>query len=104
MEQKEQPGTNGDQICDQCTRHGQYCVWLPEGVWQKSCDHCAALKMVCTISGIRVSKKKSQVEVELEAELEGSGTRGVETSGFLCLGGDPGAPKGAEWGPKKDSP
>jgi len=73
--------------------------------------------MVCTISGIRVSKqkqwetvekgkpkKKSQVEVELEAELEGSGTRGVETSGFLCLGGDPGAPKGAEWGPKKDSP
>ena len=73
--------------------------------------------MVCTISGIRVSKqkqwetvekgkpkKKSQVEVELEAELEGSGTRGVETSGFLCLGGDPGAPEGEKWVLEKDCP
>jgi len=47
-----------------------------------------AQKMVCTISGVRVSKqkhrepvekgrpqKKSQVEVELEAESEESGTR-----------------------------
>src|SRR5882724_11860505 len=89
MEQKEQPGTNGDQICNQCTRHGLYCIWPPEGVQQKLCDYCAAQKMVCTVSRVRVSKwkqwelvekgkpkKKSWVEVELEAELEGSGTRG----------------------------
>jgi len=66
-------------------------MWPPEGVQQKSCDHCVAQKMVCTVSSIRVSnwkwrdqsggegswpKKKSWVEVESEAESEGSGTGG----------------------------
>jgi len=59
-----------------------------EGICQKSCDHCAAQKMVCTIAGIWVSnqkwwerlgeglqpRKKSQVEVESDAQSEGSGT------------------------------
>ena len=30
--------------------------------------------------------------------------QGVETRGFLCIGRDPGAPKGAEWVPEEDSP
>jgi|SRR5882724_3198668 len=65
-------------------------MWLPEGVQQKSCDHCAAQKMVCTSAGIWVSNwkwqdwsgegscpnKKSWVEVGSDAELEGSGTGG----------------------------
>jgi len=29
---------------------------------------------------------------------------GVETRGFLHLGGDPGAPIGAKWVPEEDSP
>src|SRR5882724_6008331 len=68
-----------------------YCIWPPEGIRQKCCDHCAAHKMVCTIGGIQVSnrkwwdwsgeerlwsKKKSWVEVEAEAELERSRTGG----------------------------
>ena len=66
--------------------------------------------MVCTISGIQVSKqkrqelvekgkpkKKSWVEVEVEAESEGSGTGGWKQEVSFALVG--GAPKGAEWIP-----
>jgi len=66
-------------------------MWPPEGIQQKSCDHCAGQKMVCTVGGIQVSnqkwqdqsggeglwpKKKSWVEVGSDAESEGSGTGG----------------------------
>jgi len=82
-------------------------MWLPEGVQQKLCDHCAAQKMVCTVNGIWVSnwkqrdqsggvglwpKKRSQVEVGLDVGSEKTGTGGwrqevssalVEISGLL---------------------
>src|SRR5882724_11335358 len=62
----------------------------PQGIHQKSCDHCAGQKMVCTVRGIQVSKqkqwdwsgegsqpkKKSWVEVGSDAEFEKSGTGG----------------------------
>ena len=65
-------------------------MWPPEGGWQKSCNHCTSQKMVCTIARTWVSnhkwqvklgaegswpKKKSWVEVGLDVESEGSGTR-----------------------------
>jgi len=66
-------------------------MWLPEVVRQKSCNHCVGQKMVCTVKRIWVSnqkwqdqsggegsqpEKKSQVEVGLDAESEGTGTMG----------------------------
>jgi len=84
--------------------------WGPMGTGRglpKSCDHCTAQKMVCTIAGIWVfnwkqqdksggegsqPKKNSWVEVELDAESVGSGIGGwrqevssalVEISGLL---------------------
>jgi len=94
-------------------------MWPPEGVWQKSCDHCAAQKMVCTVTRIWVSnwkwqdqsggegswpKKKIQVEVGSDAELERSRTGGWRQGVSTCLGGDQGALKGAEWIPEEDFP
>ena len=43
------------------------------------------------------------MEVGSEAESEKSGTR-LETRSLLCLGGNPGAPKGAKLLLEKDSP
>ena len=37
-----------------------YCLWPPEGVRQKSCDHFPAQKIVCAVDGIRVSNQKQQ--------------------------------------------
>jgi len=89
--------TNGDWICDWCQFHGLYCLWLPEGVHQKTCDPCAAWKSTCTIQGERVSKrkwwewsgaecswlqKKSWAEVESDVELEGSRTGGWKAQGL----------------------
>ena len=90
LRQREQPGTNGDWVCDWYEQHSQYCMWPPKGVCQKSCDHCACQKMVCTVGGVRVSKwkqwdqsgegsqpkKRNWVEVVLDAESERSGTGG----------------------------
>ena len=83
-----------------------YCIWLPEGVRQKSCDQCVAQKIPCTIDGIRVSNrkrwdrsggegskpwKKSRVEVE-ESELESDGSgedrwrvQGLQSIAFRLL-------------------
>src|SRR5882724_12150967 len=91
MRQQEEPGTNGDRVCDWCQWHSQYCMWLPEGVHQKSCNHCTVQSIVCTVDGIQVSnqkqrdrlgavgswpKKRSQVEVGSDAESEKTGTGG----------------------------
>ena len=84
-----------------------YCVWLPEGECQESCDQCMALKIQCAIDGIWVSnrkwqdrlgeegsrpRKKSRVEVE-ESELESDGSgedgwrvRGLQSIAFSLLG------------------
>src|SRR5882724_6340221 len=98
-------GTNGDQACDRCLWHRQYCVWPAEGAHQKSCDHCSLHKVVCTVSGgvqgcnwktkgsARKGKrglKRAQVE-ESEAESEGSGkdrwrARGLQSIAFGLLG------------------
>ena len=64
-----------------------YCLWLLEGIWQKSCENCTAQKIPCTVDGVWVSnwkhrsraegfqpQKKSRVEVE-ESELELDGSR-----------------------------
>jgi len=51
-------GTNGDQLCNWCKHHSLYCLWPPESVHQKSCNHCAARKMVCLVQGEWVSKRK----------------------------------------------
>ena len=66
-------------------------MWLPEGVHQKSCNHCTVQSIVCTVDGIQVSnqkqrdrlgavgswpKKRSQVEVGSDVESVKSGTRG----------------------------
>src|SRR5882724_7867613 len=84
--QVEQSGTNGERSCDWCQQHQMYCVWLPEGVHQKSCDQCMAQKIPCVVAGVRVSnwkrrdrsetggsrrRKKSRVEVESEGDLNG---------------------------------
>jgi len=65
-------------------------MWPPEGVCQKSCDHCAGQKMVCTVGGVQVPNGNSRIgqeerghsprkragRVGSDVELEGSGTRG----------------------------
>src|SRR5882724_10001684 len=74
--QVEQLGTNGDRVCDRCCWHRSYCLWPPEGVCQKSCNHCAAQKIICTVDGDWVAnwkwrdhpeglrpQKKGQVEI-----------------------------------------
>src|SRR5882724_1101484 len=92
QKQVEQPGTNGEWSCDRYLQHRSYCIWPLEGVRQKSCDQCAAQKIVCTVSGVRVSnrkrrdrsgpegsrpQKKSRVEVEeSDAESDWSGLGG----------------------------
>ena len=96
--QREQPRTNGDQVCNQCEQYASYCIWLPEGVCQKLCDWCAVQKIICTISMVWVSKwkcwepvekrrpwKKSQVKEESEVESEGSGTRGLRQEASSAL-------------------
>jgi len=97
LKQVEQLGTKGDWVCNQCQWHNSYCVWPPEGVHQKSCNQCAAQKIVCTVAGMWVSnrkwwdqsgaeglqpQKKSQVEVESEAESEWSGLGGRKDQGW----------------------
>jgi len=89
--------TNGEHICNQCQCHGFYCLWPPEGAFQKTCDPCAVWKSPCTIQGVQVSnwkqweqsgaegsrpQKKSQVEVEEDAELDGSGAGGWKVWGL----------------------
>jgi len=74
-----------------------YCVWPPEGVCQKNCDQCTAQKIPCTVDGIQVSNqkqwdrteaegsqpwKRSQVEVESDAESEWSGLGGRKDQGW----------------------
>ena len=103
----DQSGTNGDRSCNRCRQHQLYCIWPPEGVRQKSCDHCVGQKLPCTIDGIQVSnrkrwdrsreegsrpQKKSRVEVE-ESELESDGSgedgwrvRGLQSIAFGLLG------------------
>src|SRR5882724_6652446 len=56
--QVEQSGTNGERSCDRCLWHRSYCIWPLEGVRQKSCDQCAAQKIVCTVTGVQVSNRK----------------------------------------------
>src|SRR5882724_2465082 len=82
-----------------------YCLWPPEGIRQKSCDHCAAQKSPCVVDGVWVSnwkhrsraegsrpQKRSRVEVEeLELESYGSGedrwrARGLQAITFGLLG------------------
>ena len=89
-------GTNGDQVCDRCHRHRSYCLWPLEGVRKKSCDHCSGQKLICTIDGERVSKrkwqdraegsrprKKSRVEVEdSDGESDWSGLGGRKDRGW----------------------
>ena len=41
-----------EQSCDPCLRHRSYCIWPLEGVRQKSCDQCAAQKIVCTVARV----------------------------------------------------
>ena len=82
-----------------------YCLWPPEGVRQKSCNHCAVQKIPCTVDGVQVSNRKhwsraegswpwkrGRVEVE-ESELESDGSRedgwrawGLQAIAFGLLG------------------
>jgi len=82
-----------------------YCLWPPEGIQQKSCDHCTAQKIPCMVDSIWVSNwkhqsrpegswpwKRSRVEVE-ESELESDGSRedgwrawGLQAIAFGLLG------------------
>src|SRR5882724_5765733 len=63
-----------------------YCLWPPEGIWQKTCDHCTVQKIPCMVDSVWVSnqkhwsraegsrpQKRSRVEVE-ESELESDGS------------------------------
>jgi len=37
-------------------------VWPPEGICQKSCNHCAAQKIMCMVNGVQVSNWKQRIE------------------------------------------
>ena len=89
--------TNRDHICHWCQCHRLYCLWPPEGAHQKTCDPCAMQKSPCTIQGVQVSnwkwqkqlgaeglrlQKKSWVEVEEDAESDGSGASGWKSRGL----------------------
>ena len=67
------------------------CLWLPEGIQQKSCNHCTVQKILCIVDSIQVSnqkwwdrsevgglrpRKKIWVEVESDVESEWSGLGG----------------------------
>jgi len=74
-------------VLQPCIQHQLYCVWPPEVIRQKSCDHCAAQKLLCAVEGVRVSNRKRRDKVgnwgiaTPEEKPGGGGIRGRVLSG-----------------------